>query len=90
MSMQSPDTAPANIFYFKTSSGPYHPGMEVYVTRDFVMAGPNRAEIMGAVVRIDTLEDSGFGVAIHFLPAKRAQRLEKCASVPFLTLRYNA
>ena len=43
-------------------------GMEVYVTRDFVVAGPNRAEIMGAVVRIDKLED-GFGIAIHFLPA---------------------
>jgi hypothetical protein len=43
--------------------------MEVYVTSDFVVAGPNRAEIMGAVVRIDKLEDSGFSVAIHFLPA---------------------
>jgi hypothetical protein len=54
--------------YFKTSSDHYLLGMEVYVTRDFVVAGPNRAEIMGVVVRIDKLED-GFGVAIHFLPA---------------------
>src|ERR1700730_18064568 len=61
--------------YFKTSSGHYLLGMEVYVTRDFVVAGPNRAEIMGAIVRIDKLEDSGFGVAIHFVPAKRAQWL---------------
>ena len=42
--------------------------MEVYATSDFVVAGPNRAETMGAVVRIDRLEDS-FGVAVHFLPA---------------------
>ena len=54
--------------YFKTSSGHYLLGMEVYVTSDFVVGGPNRAEIMGAVVRIDKLED-GFGVAVHFLPA---------------------
>src|SRR5580692_11410217 len=58
--------------HFKTSSPRYLLGMEVYVTRDFLVAGPNRAEIMGAVVRIDKLEDSGFGVAIHFVPAKRA------------------
>jgi hypothetical protein len=55
--------------YFKTPSPHYLLGMEVYVTSDFVVAGPNRAEIIGAVVRIDKLEDSGFGVAIHFLPA---------------------
>jgi len=42
--------------------------MEVYVTSDFVVGGPNREESMGAVVRIDKLEE-GFGVAIHFLPA---------------------
>ena len=42
--------------------------MEVYVTSDFVVDGPNPEEIMGAVVRIDKLEDSGFGVAVHFLP----------------------
>jgi len=41
----------------------------VYVTGDFVVGGPNLREIMGAVVRIDALEDSVFGVAIHFLPA---------------------
>ena len=56
--------------YFKTSCPHYLLGMEVCVTSDFVVAGPNRAEIMGAVVRIDKLEDSGFGIAIHFLPAK--------------------
>jgi hypothetical protein len=55
--------------YFKTSSAHYLLGIEVHVTSDFFVAGPNRAEIMGAVVRIDRLEDSGFGVAIHFLPA---------------------
>jgi hypothetical protein len=42
--------------------------MEVYVTSDFVVGGPNPEEIMGAVVRIDKLEE-GFGVAIHLLPA---------------------
>jgi hypothetical protein len=55
--------------YFKTSSAYYLLGMEVYVTSDFVLPGPNREEIMGAVVRIDKLEGSGFGVAIHLLPA---------------------
>jgi hypothetical protein len=54
--------------YFKTASAHYLLGMEVYVTSDFVVGGPNRAEIMGAIVRIDKLED-GFGVAVHFLPA---------------------
>jgi hypothetical protein len=42
--------------------------MTVSERSDFVVAGPNRAEIIGAVVRIDELED-GFGVAVHFLPA---------------------
>jgi hypothetical protein len=42
--------------------------MEVYVTSDFVVGGPNREESMGAVVRIDKVKD-GFGVAIRFLPA---------------------
>ena len=55
--------------YFKTPSSHYVLGMEVYVTNDFVVGGPNHEEILGAVVRIDTLEDGGFGVAIHFLPA---------------------
>jgi len=61
--------------YFKTSSPHYLLGMEVYVTSDFdvtsdfVVDGPNSEEIMAIVVRIDKLEGSGFGVAIHFLPA---------------------
>ena len=55
--------------YFKTSSAYFLLGMEVYVTSDFVVDGPNPEEIMGAVVRIDKLEGSDFGVAIHFLPA---------------------
>jgi hypothetical protein len=56
--------------------------MEVYVTSDFVVDGPNPEEIMGAAVRIDELEGSGFGVAIHFLPAiQQAQRLGKCVGV---------
>jgi hypothetical protein len=54
--------------YFKTSSAHYLLGIEVYVTGDFVVGGPNLREIMGAVVRIDELED-GFGVAIYFLPS---------------------
>jgi hypothetical protein len=43
--------------------------MEVCLTSDFVVDGPNSEEIMAIVVRIDKLEGSGFGVAIHFLPA---------------------
>jgi hypothetical protein len=54
--------------YFKTSSAHYLLGIEVYVTGDFVVGGPNLREIMGAVVRLDELED-GFGVAIYFLPS---------------------
>jgi hypothetical protein len=54
--------------YFKTSSAHYLLGIEVYVTGDFVVGGPNLREIMGAVVRIDELED-GFGVGIYFLPS---------------------
>jgi hypothetical protein len=54
--------------YFKTSSSHYLLGMEVLVTTDFVVGGPNREESMGTVVRIDEVED-GFGVAIRFLPA---------------------
>jgi hypothetical protein len=55
--------------YFKTSSAYFLVGMEVYVTSDFVVDGSNPEEIMGAGVRIDKLEGSDFGVAIHFLPA---------------------
>jgi hypothetical protein len=55
--------------YFKTSSAYFLLCMEVYVTSYCVVDGPNPEEIMGAVVRIDKLEGSGFGVAIHFLPS---------------------
>ena len=44
--------------YFKTSSAYFLLGMEVYVTSDFAVDGPNPEEIMGAVVRIDKLEGS--------------------------------
>jgi hypothetical protein len=67
--------------YFKTSSGHYLLGMEVYVTRDFVVAGPNRAEIMGAIVRIDKLEDNGFGVG-NSLPAGHLKKVSARANVP--------
>jgi hypothetical protein len=55
--------------YFKTSSAYFLLGMEVYVTSDFVVDGPNPEEIMGAVLRIDKLEGSDLAAAIHFLPA---------------------
>jgi hypothetical protein len=55
--------------YFRTSASHYEVGKKFYVARDFVVADPNREETIGAVVRIDKLEDGSFGVAVHFMPA---------------------
>jgi hypothetical protein len=55
--------------YLKTSAAHYVLGMTLYLTSDFVEADPNREEIMGAVVRIDKLEDGRFGVAVDFTSA---------------------
>jgi hypothetical protein len=53
----------------KTSATHYVLGMTLYLTRDFVEADTNREEIMGAVVRVDKLEDGKFGVAVDFTSA---------------------
>jgi hypothetical protein len=55
--------------YFGTSSTHYLVGTRLYVTRDFVVADPNREEIIAKVVRVDKLGDGRCGVAIQFLPA---------------------
>jgi hypothetical protein len=55
--------------YLKTSAAHYVLGMTLYLTRDFVEADPNREEIMGAVVRVDKLEDGKFAVAVDFTSA---------------------
>lgn len=54
--------------YFGTSSTHFLQGTRLYVTRDFVVADPNREEAMAEVVRVDKLEDGRCGVAIRFLP----------------------
>jgi hypothetical protein len=43
--------------------------MTVGSTRDFIADDPNSEEIMGAVVRVDKLENGKFGVAVHFTSA---------------------
>ncbi len=55
--------------YVKTSATHYVLGMTLHLTRDFIEADPNREEIMGAVVRVDKLEDGKFGVAVDFTSA---------------------
>jgi hypothetical protein len=52
--------------YLKTSATHYFLGMTLGLTRDFVVNDPKWEEIMGAVVRIDKLEDGKFGVAVDF------------------------
>jgi hypothetical protein len=54
----------------KASATHYVLGMTLYLTRDFVEADPNREEkIMGAVVRVDKLDDGKFDVAVDFTSA---------------------
>jgi hypothetical protein len=55
--------------YLETSAAHYFLGMTVGSTRDFVADDPNSEEIMGAVVRVDKLENGKFGVAVHFTSA---------------------
>ena len=55
--------------YLKTSATHYCLGMTLGLTRDFVTDDPSREEIMGAVVRVDKLEDGNFGVAVDFTSA---------------------
>ncbi len=55
--------------YLKTSAAHYFLGMTVELTRNFVADDPKSEEIMGAVVRVDRLEDGNFGVAVAFTSA---------------------
>jgi hypothetical protein len=51
--------------YFTASAGYYFPGMNVYVTSDFQPGSPINRSVQGAVVRVEKLENSQFGVAIQ-------------------------
>ena len=51
--------------YFATSLGHYYSGMNVYVARDFQSSYPANREKQGTVVRVDKLNESRWGVAIH-------------------------
>jgi len=51
--------------YFATTSGHYELGMNVYVTADYQPGSPMNHSATGAVVRVDTLADGKWGIAIH-------------------------
>ena len=51
--------------YFATSKGHYARGVYVYVMSDFQLDDPMDQAVAGVVVRVETLEDDIWGVAIH-------------------------
>jgi DNA-binding NarL/FixJ family response regulator len=55
----------ADGLYFATSKGHYARGLYVYVMSDFQLDDPMDQAVAGVVVRVETLEDDIWGVAIH-------------------------
>jgi hypothetical protein len=55
-----------NGLYLATVAGHYEPGVNVYVTSDFRSESPVNYAMAGVVVRVETLENDNWGVAIHF------------------------
>lgn len=54
--------------YFVSGVGSYYEGMRVYVNVPYhVPAQPQDHEYLGQVVRVDSLPDGHFGVAVQFL-----------------------
>jgi len=53
--------------YFSTEASHYVLGMSVYVTTDFQADSPLNSTFVGVVVRIDSLDEEKWGVAIHVL-----------------------
>ena len=54
--------------YFTTRKTNYYKGMRVFVTFPFSSAhDPMNCEYVAEVVRVETLPNSKFGVALHFL-----------------------
>jgi hypothetical protein len=53
--------------YVATSAGHYAPGMNVYVTSDFLSGSPMNYATAGVVVRVEKLEDDKWGLGIHIV-----------------------
>src|ERR1700688_2814079 len=51
--------------YFATSIGHYFSGMIVYVMRDFQSSDLANREKQGTVVRVDTMKEGRWGVAVR-------------------------
>lgn len=51
--------------YFVTSAAHYTPGMNVYVTSDYQPGSPMNRAASGTIVRIDPIDDTHWGIAIH-------------------------
>jgi hypothetical protein len=55
-------------FYFQTHSAHYAPGMRIGLILGFSRQGRKKNPTwLGEVVRVDRLEEGGFGVAVHIL-----------------------
>jgi hypothetical protein len=62
-----------NGLYLATLANHYAPGVNVYVTSDFRPGSLIHFATAGIIVRVDTLENDKWGVAMHvFLPSSSA------------------